>query len=225
MGFFKSFKTEFGKKTGKALGNKMYGAYADDKRIGVNRGKLKGESDGVKITSEIRQSEVALEREQTKYEREQLKYEREQAEYERKQAEYEREQVEYEKEQKQLADVLSIKLNPKNKAALIESLTNLSVFVDKGMRENSADEYLIAAKSKFDTGVAMLQAVDPSNPMAYFFLQKKTEWEKAKKKRKTELWILVGVCIALFIGLFIYLYVSGELTKESPLEKLINKYL
>jgi len=225
MGFFKAFKNEFGKKTGKALGNKMYGAYADDKRVGVNRGKLKGESDGVKITSEIRQSEIALEREQTKHKREQVKYERKQAEYERKQAEYEREQVEYEKEQKQLADVLSIELNPCDKTALIESLTKLSVFVDLGAKENSTDEHFIAAKSKFDTGVAMLQAVDPSNPMVYFFLQKKMEWEKDKKKRKTELWILVGVCIVLFIGLFIYLYVSGEMTKESPLEKLINKYL
>jgi len=225
MGFFKAFKTEFGKKTGKALGNKMYGAYADDKRVGVNRGKLKGESDGVKITSEIRQSEIALEREQVKYDRDRAEYERKQVEYERKQVEYEREQIEYEREQKQLADVLSIKLNPKNKAALIESLTNLSVFVDKGVKENSTDEYFIAAKSKFDTGVAMLQAVDPSNSMVYFFLQKKMEWEKDKKKRKAELWILVAVCIALFIGVFIYLYVSGEMTKESPLEKLINKYL
>jgi len=55
MGFFKAFKNEFGKKTGKALGNKMYGAYADDKRVGVNRGKLKGESDGVKIVTSDRQ--------------------------------------------------------------------------------------------------------------------------------------------------------------------------
>jgi len=225
MGFFKAFKNEFGKKTGKALGNKMYGAYADDKRVGVNRGKLKGESDGVKFTSEIRHSEIALEKERTRHEREQDKFDREQLKYDRKQAEYEREQLEYEREQQQLADVLSIELNSYDKSALIESLTKLSVFVDVGVKENSTDEYFIAAKSKFDTGVAMLQAIDPSNPMVYFFLQKKTEWEKAKKKQKKELWVLVGVCIVLFIGLFIYLYVSGEMTKESPLEKLINKYL
>ena len=69
------------------------------------------------------------------------------------------------------------------------------------------------------------QAVDPSNPMAYFFLQKKTEWEKSKKKKNRELWILVIVCVALCLGVFIYLYLTGELSKESPLEKLINKYL
>jgi len=49
MGFFNTALNEFGKKTGKALGNKLFGAYADDKRVGVNRGKLKGESDGLKI--------------------------------------------------------------------------------------------------------------------------------------------------------------------------------
>jgi len=49
--FFKNFWTVLGKKTGKALGNKLYGAYADDKRVGVNRGKLKGKSDGVKIVT------------------------------------------------------------------------------------------------------------------------------------------------------------------------------
>ena len=49
--FFKNLWAELGKKTGKAIGNKLYGAYADDKRVGVNRGKLKGESDGLKITT------------------------------------------------------------------------------------------------------------------------------------------------------------------------------
>lgn len=218
MSFIKAFKTEFGKKTGKALGNRMYGAYADDKRVGVNRGKLKGESDGLKITSEIRQSEIKLEKERTKLEREQI-------DYERKQAELEREQIEYEREQKQLADVLSIELNPCNKNNLIEALTKLSVFVDVGAKENSTDECFVAAKSKFNTGVAMLQAVDPSNPMVYYFIQKKTEWEKEKKKKNMELWILIIACVIFFIGVFIYLYVTGELSKESPLERLINKHL
>jgi hypothetical protein len=40
-----------------------------------------------------------------------------------------------------------------------------------------------------------------------------------------ELWILIGVCLAILIGVAIYLNQSGELSKESPLEKLINKYL
>ena len=202
MGFFKTFKNEFGKKTGKALGNKLYGAYADDKRVGINRGKLKGESDGLKITSEIRQSEIALERERTKYEREQVEHEK-----------------------KQLADVLSIELNPNDKSALIKALTKLSVLVDVGAKENSTDECFIAAKSKFDMGIAMLQSIDPQNYMAIYFLQKKTELDNKKKKERKEMWIFVIILVAFFIGIFIYLHVSGELYKESPLEKIINKYL
>ena len=71
----------------------------------------------------------------------------------------------------------------------------------------------------------MLQALDPNNSIVHHFLQKKVEWKKEKKKKNMELWILIGVCLAILIGVAIYLYQSGELSKESPLEKLINKYL
>ena len=37
MSFFDSAKTEFGKKTGKAIGNALYGKHADDKRVGIRR--------------------------------------------------------------------------------------------------------------------------------------------------------------------------------------------
>jgi uncharacterized membrane protein len=97
--------------------------------------------------------------------------------------------------------------------------------VDVGIKENSDEEHFIAAKSKFETGVAMLQAIDPNNPMVNYFLQKNVAWQKEKKKKNRQLLILIIVIVAFFIGIFIYLYTSGELTKESPLEKLINKYL
>lgn len=35
MGFFKNMANEFGTKTGKAIGNKLYGKHADDYRIGM----------------------------------------------------------------------------------------------------------------------------------------------------------------------------------------------
>jgi flagellar basal body-associated protein FliL len=93
------------------------------------------------------------------------------------------------------------------------------------VKEDSSDERFVAAKSKFDTGVAMLQAIDPTHPMVYFFLQKKMEWDKEKKKQNMKFWILIIACFMVFIGIAIYLYFSGELSKESPLEKIINKYL
>ena len=35
MGFFDNLGNEFGKKTGKAIGNKLYGKHADDIRLGA----------------------------------------------------------------------------------------------------------------------------------------------------------------------------------------------
>jgi len=197
MGFFKTTLDEFGKKTGKALGNKLYGAYADDERVGVNRGKLKGESDGVKIASEIRQSEIKIEKERAKLEREQV-------EYERKQAEYEREQVENEKQRESFAEILNIELDQNNKEGLIKALTTLSVHIDLWKKTNNSDEHLIAAKSKFETGIALLQTTAPNNPMISYFQQKKTEWKKEKKIGNIKLLILIIICLAILIGVTVF---------------------
>jgi len=179
MGFFKTVFDEFGKKTGKALGNKLYGAYADDERVGVNRGKLKEESDGVKIASEIRKSEFKIEKERAKLERE---------------------QVENEKQQESLAEILNIELDPSNKEEFIKAITTLLVYVDLWGKTNSSDEHLIAAKSKFDTGIALLQATDSNNPMISYFQHKKAEWKKEKKIGNIKLLILIIVCLAILIG-------------------------
>jgi len=197
MGFFKTVFDEFGKKTGKALGNKLYGAYADDERVGVNRGKLKGESDGMKITSEIRQSEIKIEKERAKLEREQI-------ESKRKQAEYEREQIKDEKQRESLAEILNIELDPSNKEELIKTITTLLVYVDLWGKTNRSDEHLIAAKSKFDTGIALLQAADPNNPMISYFQQKKAEWKKEKKIGNIKLLILIIVCLVILIGVAVF---------------------
>jgi len=175
MGFFKTAINEFGKKTGKALGNKMYGAYADDKRVGVNRGKLKGKSDGLKITtSENQRSATAAAQDHSG-------------------------EMEYRKNQKLLKEVLSIELEPNNKNALIKSLTALSVYVELSAKDNNSDEHSVAAKSKFDTGVAMLQALDPNNPMTHHFLQKKNKWKKAKWKKTIGILALIIVCVVILI--------------------------
>ena len=191
MAFWRSIKTEFGKKTGKALGNKLYGAYADDRRVGVNRGKLKGESDGLKITS---QQQIVSRQQQIESDNQQRQFERE----------MEMRESQFEREREIFDDVLNIELNPRNKDDLIKSLTTLTVFVDMWAKESNPDEHLIAAKSKFDTGVAMLQAIEPNNPMVYYFLQKKTELIKKKKKENREMWLLIiGILIFLIVMYFI----------------------
>jgi len=186
MAFLKNVTTEFGKKTGKALGNKLYGAYADDKRVGVNRGKLKGESDGLKIAMENQNRQAQREHDR---------------EMRQAQIEYEREihQAQIERERGMFDGVLNIGLDPRNKDALIESLTTLSVFVDMWAKDSNPDEHLTAAKSKFDTGVAMLQAIDPNNPMVHYFLQKKTDLKKAKKKENIGMWLFIIGTLAFLI--------------------------
>ncbi|MDL2241085.1 hypothetical protein LJC69_05615 [Bacteroidales bacterium OttesenSCG-928-K22] len=174
MGFFKTAFNEFGKKTGKALGNKMYGAYADDRRVGVNRGKLKGESDGLRITTEDNKRNIRSENDE----------------------------IGYDQNQKLLEEILSIELNPNNKNSLIKSLTTLSAYVELGMNENSSDEYFKIAKSKFDIGIAMLQSVEPNNSMATYFLQKKNEWRK--KKVKNIIWPIFFVIVCLVFLIIVY---------------------
>jgi hypothetical protein len=187
MGFYKTAANEFGKKTGKALGNKMYGAYADDKRVGVNRGKLKGESDGVKIvTWDSQQKSFITETDPFA-------------------------ETRYNKRQEQFENILNIELNPGNKNSLIKALTELSVYVELWAKESKPDKHLSAAKSKFDSGVIMLQAIDPNNPMVYYFLQKQmeTKTEARKQKRNENLkekiipWIVIIIVLA--IGVISYL--------------------
>ena len=181
MGFFKTAVNEFGKKTGKALGNKLYGAYADDKRVGVNRGKLKKESDGVKIvTSESQNRTVRAARESAS------------------------DKIERGKNQKQLATVLNIELDPTNKNALIKSLTTLLVYADLWAKESSPDEHLIAAKSKFDAGVALLKTIAPNHSMTNYFFQKQTELKKKKRKGSIGIVVLVVVCLAILVGVALF---------------------
>ena len=195
MGFFKTAVNEFGKKTGKALGNKLYGAYGDDKRVGVNRGKLKGESDGLKIAMENQNRQAEME-----YEREMLKQNKEL----------------FEQKKEMLDNVLNLTLDPTNKEELIKSVTTLSVYADLWAKEENPDEHLVAAKSKFDAGVAMLQAVDPANPMVYYFLQKKTESERKKdgfrqKEKRKKIAEIIGIVILVVVCLGIVLAASAGL--------------
>ncbi|MDL2227779.1 hypothetical protein LJC30_02710 [Odoribacter sp. OttesenSCG-928-L07] len=170
MGFFKTAFNEFGKKTGKAMGNKLYGAYADDRRVGVNRGKLKGESDGLKITSsETQQNPV------TSIE------------------------IVNEQNNKLFEEILNIELNPIDKNSLLKSLTTLSTYVELGMNDNVSDEIFVLAKSKFNDGVAMLQAIDPNNSMLTHFQKKSSGWKKKKIKTAVGIIIFLIVCFAILI--------------------------
>jgi hypothetical protein len=62
----------------------------------------------------------------------------------------------------------------------------------------------VAAKSKFETGVAMWQALESNNPMTQHFLQRKSKWKKEKWKKIVGLLVLVIVCLGILIGISLY---------------------
>ena len=73
MGFFNNVVDEFGKKTGKAIGNKLYGSNADDIRIGGSIGSgggANGEAQARAAEAAARKAELEA---KLDFEREQIK--------------------------------------------------------------------------------------------------------------------------------------------------------
>ncbi len=181
MGFFDNLGDEFGRKTGKALGNKLYGRHADDIRVGsrseqnvnlnVNHGNS-GFNGG------------NVQRDTTDYEAmEKAK----------------RETLKQEQESKFLESIINVEFDANDKDAIVKTLTSLSSYVDLWIKDSSKNANV--ARSKFDTGLAMLSAVDASNPMITYFTNKKLEWSNYEnKKRKTQ---LITASIAIVILLII----------------------
>jgi len=203
--FSSRYLTNLVKKTGKAIGNKLYGAYADDKRIGINRGKLKGESDGLKISKSYLK-EDAEEEERT------LQFETET----RMHGEIEREIG----KQEEMRDVINIKLDPSKPKNLVESLAKLSSYVDLHIATATPDDYCKAAKSKFEMGLAMLQAVNPENPMISYYLKKQKEW----KNKRTLIYIGISICIAVLIGIMVWA-INEVQNQETPnINDIIGKF-
>jgi len=176
MGFWKNMTNEFGKKTGKAIGNKLYGANADDKRIGINRGR--SDDSGVNVQVELKKAEI----EKTQF-----------------QANLKRETIEFEKNQKLLDDVLNIEFDPTNKDGIIKNLTTLSSYIDLWAKNCNYTEHQDAAISKYDSGLVLLNAIDPSNPMNIYFHQKKTERIKKEKNNNIGMWIFMGIILTFLI--------------------------
>lgn len=177
MGFFDNLGNEFGKKTGKAIGNKLYGKHAMDRRLEVNIGNNNSNGGG------------NVQRDTTDYEAmEKAK----------------RETLKQEQESKFLESIINVEFDANDKDAIVKTLTSLSSYVDLWIKDSSKNANV--AKSKFDTGLAMLSAIDSSNPMITYFTNKKLEWSNYEnKKRKTQLIttsiIIVVLLIIIVIGL------------------------
>ena len=135
MGFLDNLGNEFGRKTGKALGNKLYG---------IERAKRKT--------------------------------------------------MEYEQNAQFLEDIIRIEFDSSNKESIIKELTTLASYIDLWLK-GGAKKNLNVAKSKFDSGLAILTAIDPKNPMITFFTNKKADWTNYAIQKRNKTLIIVGTIV------------------------------
>lgn len=198
MGFLSNLADEAGKKTGKAIGNKLFGRYADDLRIGVGdlddgASSAKAEAKKVKAEGKEKRKELKLQ-----------------------------EQLNTKKDlRKQINEVQSMVFDTQNVKANINVMMQLASIIDSAGEDYANDiwdesecnlqkQLLDTAQSKFNMGINLCKAIDPTDPSIIIFedvirkrQQKEEEIKKEDKKDlKLGIWLIVG-SIAFFILLAI----------------------
>ena len=200
MGFLSNLADEAGKKTGKAIGNKLFGRYADDLRIGVGdlddgASSAKAEAKKVKAEGKEKRKELKLQ-----------------------------EQLNTKKDlRKQINEVQSMVFDTQNVKANINVMMKLASIIDSAGEDYANDiwdesecnlqkQLLDTAQSKFNMGINLCKAIDPTDPSIIIFedvikkrQQKEEEIKKEDKKDlKLGIWLIVG-SIAFFVLLGIIL--------------------
>lgn len=186
MGFFDNLGNEFGKKTGKAIGNKLYGKHADDIRV-ASRSDINANINSQRSVSSTKQNEDALDYEAIEKAK--------------------RKTLRLEQDTKVLNDIINVEFNPLDKDDIIKNLTMLSANVDTMLKESNKNK--AAAKSKFEAGLAMLSSIDPQNPMISYFVGKRSEWCAFEERRKKRQLIIVVVIAVVILVLVILIAMHG----------------
>lgn len=197
MGFFRNMIDEAGSKTGKAIGNKLFGKYGADQTINVNTGNNTGGQGGfVGLATTLIESSKKSDELQLK-------------EYEDKEAiKKELREVEFDIANIQNNYTILLKLIP-----LIESEMKFC-YLHEGEIVDEEGLYELAI-SKFNTWVTMLQIQDLGNPNIIVFQNKQKEWNDYwqskidKEKRKNRIfWYII---LAFFIGLPLLIIILGNI--------------
>lgn len=201
MGFLSNMADEAGKKTGKAIGNKLFGRYADDFRIGV--GDL---DDG---TSSAK-AEVKKVKAEAKEKRKEIKL---------------KEQLNTKKDlRKRINEVQSMAFDTQDVKANFNVMMQLSSIIESyddddidmwDDDKNSLRESLFkAAHSKLNMGISLCKAIDPSDPSIGIFenvikkLQEKEEEEKKERKKNDKIaWISIAFLILFPLLCFLLYYI------------------
>lgn len=207
MGTFEeSLKKSFGKKTGNALGNVLYGKASDDKRISL---RTEG---GAKKTS------VVLEQEKLRSERQEARLENE-----RRMAEMEQENKENERHLDRLEDIRTVSFSAtdinENVTILSQLIALLAYdednnhdFFDGDSKDQIRQKQVIStAVNKIKTGLAISKGIDPTNGVIIALEQEFNDAlnavnerdAKNKSKRNTQR-ILFAALYVVLLGLLIW---------------------
>lgn len=159
MGFWGKLADAAGEKTGKAIGNKLFGEYAEDTRIGV-RGidtrNNRGGDDDISTKLQLQKQTIELEADIREKER----------------------------SQKMLDDLLLLEFDGEQIATNIKILTKLSSMIDVWIKDKRMTSIYDVAMSKFDTGLLISQTIDAENSMVLIMAKKKEEWNDYLERQK-----------------------------------------
>ena len=159
MGFWNSLMSEAGSKTGKAIGNKLFGRHASDEVIRIegqygqgNNGDVSGPPAKKSLWEMLSES-----------------------------AEKFNERV-YAKED----NILDLDFDPSNNTYNIQLLFKIMAMVDAYIQHEDDRPLYNTARSKFATGLMMVQMVDPESPAIAVFQNKLFEWDNILKKQEED---------------------------------------
>lgn len=186
MGFWSNLADEAGKKTGKAIGNSIFGDAAADQTINI-KGGVNGGGEGGEAPTRSRgmlsqrmdaetQMEMATRKNNMNRENELLKLE---------------------------FDDSDVQNNYK---ILFKLMSMTDAWVKNSWDENSETHNLYElARSKYDAGVLMCQMMDPTNPNIVLFLNKQKEWDETIKKGKKSRTLKIVYMVVGWLLLILFL--------------------
>lgn len=187
IGFWGNVLDEAGKKTGKAIGNKVFGKYAADDVVRIHT-NVNGSVNNCSSQPEKRSltSSVISQIDNEEYQK--------------------RKTEKFQHDLKVGDEILNIEFDTSDFKGNIQVLLKLMTMTDAWVKNTKGNEdkenmYKLA-RSKFDAGVMMCQMIDPTNPSLIMFQNKQKEWDSIEKKNTM---IPIIICFCLLLPLIIWI--------------------
>ena len=180
MGFLNNFADEFGAKTGKALGNKLFGKHADDYRIGFGESEQSG---GGATKRDLELAEL--------------------------EAKHRLDEMEAAELQALKQEIKMITFSSTNLEENFNKLDNLLPYLEMDPEDCGEDMAVVvkAAQSKFKSGMVVCKNIDPNNPVIQYLESEQNERKEklaadiVKKKKGQKKAIIVLLILLLSFGL------------------------